>query len=492
MKKILSLTLAVLMIFSTAVVLFSCKKEETEEKDKLSNDKTLVDDGSIFYERSLVDDDLPNVTYDGRKFRIVTTHTPEFYFEEEERNQGDLIKDAKFQRNEAVENRFDVELDLIYNGTYPEVSSYVSKTVLSGTDEFDLLLGMAVSTGGLVAQNLFLNWYNIENVNFDKPWWAPSNKEELTYDGKCPIAVSDFNFTSITTTYCLMFNKNLAASYDLGDIYGMVLDGKWTFDKMQELVKDLYVDDGNDKKDENDFYGFAHGQGSCVNTYLWAFDNPVCKKDEDGVPKIAIKTDKIDSIVSGLYDFFYNTNGVYFDPDKRNEESIVSQLFYDKRSIFMNANLGAPTSEKARNFEDDYGIIPYPKWNEDQTNYYTMADGSHTVLAIPKTCHDTEFVGTIVEALSAETWKTVTPTLYEIALKTRYLRDDESKEIMDIIINGRVFDFGYIYDNWKGYSFVLQWMMRDGKSNFQSEYDRMYSSARTQYKVTVKAFDKLD
>ena len=491
MKKALSLILAFLMLLSSASLLFSCSKEKEESGTKTEVKGPMEDDGSIFYERSLVPDDLPESNYNGRDFRIVAHMESEVFINEEDRNQGDLIKDAKFARNKVVEDRFNVNLTLTYKGTYPEVSDYVSKSVLAGSDEFDLLMGMAIDTGSLVLKKVFLNWYDIEYINFDKPWWASANKTDLTYDGKCPIAVSDLNFTSITQTYCMMFNKNLAASYELGDIYGTVLSGKWTFDKFREMVKDVYVDDGNDKADENDFYGLSHANGSCVNTYLWAFDNPVCVKDGDGVPQIAIKTDKINDIVTDIYEMFYNTDGVYFDGSIINEQAVSGDMFYAKKAIFTTAFLGDPTGEKFRDFEDDVGIIPYPKYDESQKDYLTMADGYHSVLAVPKTVRDTEFVGIITEALSAESWKSLTPTLYEIALKTRYLRDSESKEIMDLIIAGRTFDFGYIYDGWQGFSFMLEKLMGMGDSNFESFYNTRYSSARLRYKSVVKAFDKM-
>ncbi len=491
MKRIISLILAILMLLGTCTLLFSCDKEEKKENNKVNSEGVTVDDGSIFYERSLVSDGLPDVDYGGRKFRVITHRDTEIVIPEDERNKGDLIKDAVFARNERVESRFNVDVEIVYSATFTEVCDYATKTVLAANDEFDLMMGMAVATGALVQKKIFHNWYDIEHVDFSKPWWSYSCATDLTYDGKCPVAVSDLNYTSIASTYCMVFNKNLAAAYELGDIYGIVLDGKWTFDKLHEMVKDIYVDDGNDRRDENDFYGLSHGNGSCVCTYLWAFDNPVCKKNEEGVPQIAIKTDKINNIVTDLYDMLYNTNGVYFDPDKSNEKSIADEIFYAKKSIFTTCSLGTPLNEKLRNFEDDYGIIPYPKYDEKQEKYMTMADGYHTVLAVPKTVRDTEFVGTIVEALSAESWKTLTPTLYEIALKTRYLRDSESKEIMDLIVEGRTFDFGYIYDNWQGLSFTLQRMMGTGNSNFESYYSSHYSSARTHYKMIVKSFDKM-
>jgi hypothetical protein len=277
----------------------------------------------------------------------------------------------------------------------------------------------------------------------------------------------------------------------MGDLYKVVLDGKWTFDKLLELVKGIYVDDGNDKRDSGDFYGMAHGNGSQMNTYLWSFDNPVCAKDEEGIPQIAIKTDKINNIVTDLYDLIYNTGGVYYENDAVSGSSYPSDMFLARKSIFVPAQLASFASEGYRNFEDDYGILPYPKYDENQAKYLTMADGYHTVLAVPKTVKDTAFVGTIVEALSAETWKTVTPTFYEIALKTRYLRDSESKEIMDIIIDGRTFDFGYIYDGWQGFSFMLQNMISNMNSNFESYYSKKFSSARYRYKSVVKAFAKM-
>ena len=488
MKKFLCIFAAMLLL---VLSLFSCKKK-TEDKNGESV-APKYDEGTIFYERSLVEDDLPEKDFGGRPFRIVTYVRDEIFIPEEEHNKGNLIYDAKFSRNQVVEDRFKAKLELVYYNTVPsETAAYARKSILSGNDEFDLYVGMAIESGKLITQGLFLNWYDIEHVNFEKPWWVASNSTDLTYDGKCLLAISDFNFSSITSTFCMVFNKNLAAAYELGDIYGMVLDGEWTFDALHECVKDIYEDDGNDVRDEGDFYGLAHGNGSCVSTYLWAFDNPVCKKDQNGVPQIVIKTDKINNIVSDIYDMFYNTNGVHFDGSLINLESIAMDLFLARKAIFTTVTLSAPLKESLRNFEDDYGLIPYPKYDVSQENYYTNADGGHTVLAVPKTVRDTEFVGIMVEALSAETWKTVTPTLYEIALKSRYLRDEESKEVLDLIINGRVYDFGFIYDGWKGFSFTLETLMKKGNNNFESYYESKISSAKSQYKKIIKALDKID
>ncbi len=348
-----------------------------------------------------------------------------------------------------------------------------------------------MSTGGLVLKKLFLNWYDIEHIDFTKPWWYASNSNELTYNGKNCIAISHMNYSAVGGAYCMYFNKNLAASYELGDLYSIVLDGKWTFDKVTEMVKGIYTDDGNDERDANDFYGFTQGAGTQMNAYLWAFDNPIVTPDEEGVPQISVKTDKIDSIVQDIYDFCYNNDGVYYDPTLTNEKSIAPSLFYLKKAIFMQGSVYGAANQSMRDFEDEYGMLPMPKYTEEQTSYKTMVGGHHSCLAVPKTCKDTEFVGIIVEALSAESWKTITPTLYEIALKTRYLRDSESKIVMDMIIEGTTFDFGSVYDNWKGFAFMISRMIDSNQSNFQSYYDKQFKSARLHYKQIVKALDKV-
>jgi len=489
MKKILCMILAVLMLLSSASLLFSCSGEKEEESGNAGEVKVYEED-SIFYERSLVADELPEKDYGGRVFRVVANGPSEFFVEEEERNQGDLLKDARFARNQVVENRFNVKIEVVYHGTYSEEADYVSKTVLSGNDEFDLFAGMVMSMGGMVTKKLFLNWYDIPNVDFSKPWWYESNSTDLTYNGKALIAISHLNASAVSGAYCLYFNKNLASSYELGDIYSIVLDGKWTFDKLSEMVKDIYVDDGNDTRDANDFYGFTQVNGTAINSYLWAFDNPVCTKDEDGVPQISVNTDKIDSIVADLYDFCFNNNGVYFDPTTIDQNNKATDLFYAGKAIFTMGSVGSASSKTFRDLEFDYGLIPLPKFTEEQQSYKTMVGGHHTALAVPKTARDLEFIGTIVEALSAESWKTVTPTLYEIALKTRYLRDSESKEIMDYVIEGTQFDFGTVYDNWQGFAFMIQRLMGNKNSNFQSYYKQQYTKARYQIKSTVKAIDK--
>lgn len=484
MKKIVALFLSLLLI-----TLVSCEKEEVKKKTEENKDEIVeVVEGDIFAERAQVDDELPDKSYGGRKFRVVGQLSSEFNFNDDSINKGNLILDAKHKRDTLVEERFDVIITPVFDGKYPEVASWVSKSVLSGVDEFDLLVHQGVSTGSITLQNLFVDWYDVPYVDFTKPWWAKSTVTDLTYDGKCIAAISDLNSTAIGFSFCMVFNKNLANSYDLTNLYDMVNEGKWTFENFYNIVKDIYLDtDGSTDKSPKDFFGVAQGH-DYLHSFLYAFDNPIMAKNEEGVPTIVLKTEKINNIVDSIYDYCYNTAGVYYSPDNGYGDSI----FLEKRSIFNFTSIAALLIEGYRNFEDEYGLLPLPKWNESQNEYYTTVSGGVTVLTVPKTAKDLEFVGIITEALSAESYKQVTPTYYEIALKTRYLRDNESKKMLDILIDGRKYDFGYIYNGWKAtLGSALPTLMAEGSSNFESFYNKHYQTSRLHYRSIIKCFDRL-
>lgn len=497
MKRVLSLVLACLMLLSCMTfALTSCGEEETKEKSKQNSQEDNIagalEKGDIFAERAAVDDGLDDsLDFGGKTLRVVCHNDGyEVFAKEEDINKGDLIKDAKANRNTAVEDKLNVNIELTYNAGIVELQEYVSKTILSGSDEFDLIVNHILTAGGMVTKNLFLNWYDIPHVDFSKPWWAASTGSELTYDGKCILAINDINATSITSTCVIAFNKSLAASYDMGDLYSVVLEGNWTYDYMYNLIKDIYIDsDGSGDKTAGDFYGGAFGIGDTANAWLWAFDNPVVTKNEEGVPTLSIKSDKINNIMQTLFDFYYNTNGIGNSVEMEDFDSL--KMFTNRQCIMTPITLGLVAGEQLRNFEDDYGILPYPKWDEYQKDYHSHVYGESTACAVPKTAKDLEFIGVCTEALAYESWKTVTPTIYETALKTRYLRDSESKDVLDIVLDQRYFDFGFVYDNWQGFAYTVMFMLKGQNENFESYYAKSYPAARIQLKKVIKAFDKL-
>lgn len=183
--------------------------------------------------RMNVDDELETVDYQGKTFRILGDDACEDYYTMPE-TTGDVLDDAIYNRNVAVTDRFNIVLEAaVFDET--QMVAALKNSVMAGDDEYQLFAGHVINAGGGVCDSLYYNWYDIPHIDFEKPWWSSSIREDLTYDGKAFIAIGDFAMTSIDSTYCVYYNKQIASDYDLANIYDIVNEGKWTVDKLTEI-----------------------------------------------------------------------------------------------------------------------------------------------------------------------------------------------------------------------------------------------------------------
>jgi len=124
----------------------------------------------------------------------------------------------------------------------------------------------------------------------------------------------------------------------------------------------------------------------------------------------------------------------------------------------------------------EYSILPFPKWDTAQDRYYTNADDKFTAFVIPTTAYkNLDFIGTIYEALCAESYKKVYPVYYDEALKGRYSAEPETAEMIDLVMTGRNFDFSFQFG--QSYFMNLPYLMREmlynSKNNLASEYRKI-------------------
>lgn len=158
-------------------------------------------------------------------------------------------------------------------------------------------------------------------------------------------------------------------------------------------------------------------------------------------------------------------------------------------NVFLIGN-GVADAQSMRDAEIEFGIIPYPKYDEEQECYHTHVDAWNGMLCVPITASDLERTGIITEAMAAYTYKIVTPVYYDVALTSKYLRDEESVDMLGYIFDGILYDFGYIFDSWKGTTWTLPTLMTQKKTDFASyfaskekgvlkHYEELYNSVLT-------------
>jgi hypothetical protein len=102
---------------------------------------------------------------------------------------------------------------------------------------------------------------------------------------------------------------------------------------------------------------------------------------------------------------------------------------------------------------------------------------------------DTERIGVIVEALCAESYKKVVPAYYDVALKFKGTRDQESIAMLDMIVNSRIFDFGYVYDAWAGAAFIIQNLVEQNNPNVASYWAKHEKAIMTHYDKVIEYFE---
>ncbi len=448
--------------------------ETTEPKDSLEA-------------RLDVSDALPEANFNGNTFTICGDDACTAYYTSEEET-GETVNDSIFRRNMTVEERYNVK---IAANVFPEndIMPAAQNSVLAADDAYQLIACHVINLGSYAADDMLYNWYDLPHVDFSKPWWSPSTTNDLTYKGTALIAIGDFAMSSIDSTYCMYYNKELAETHNLPDIYDIVNDGKWTIDQLNTLCANVYVDtDGDGTKNVGDTFGLMTDATSCFMTFLWAFDKKVAIQQKDGSFEINYYDEKLVSIVEKLYALYYEADFTYFKPSSFYPS--YADIFTSGTSLFATSQFKDAIGAY-RDAEFDYGIIPYPKWDEAQKNYYTSVDGGHEGLAIPKSITDTAYIGIMTEVLNAESWKQTTPAYYDTALKFKGARDEESIAMIDLIMESRVFDFGYVYGGWSCCAFWPMYVIWDKSTDIASYHEANNASFQEYMNSLFTTFDEI-
>ena len=452
-KKPTALFLSVIII--TAVILFSCAEKisqdnKTNPKDGPGASGADAEAAEEKKDKRDIDDNLPEMDFNGTEFNILSREERDYEFFSEGET-GEIINDSVFRRNRKIEERFNVKINVVKRmGDWANQNIFMNtfkSSVLAGDAAFDLVAGYQAYFMGVTTEGLLYDVNSFDYINPDKPWWAKSVFDELTFNGKLYIMAGDLSLTMWEYMYGVYFNKTMAKDYGFPDLYQIARDGKWTVDALQSFIKDIYEDlDGDGKMTKADKFGYATETGNLVDLFMAAFDIPITEKGPDGLPALVLDSRVNLEKMQRAYDFVVGNPSVYAQPESvSTPDNPLDVLFHENRAMFLPDTLG--NSKKLRSVETDFGILPLPKYDESQSKYHVYPQNGFSVLGVPSDVQNTEKAAVIIEALCAESYKLVIPAFYDVALKNKFTRDDESGEMIDLIRDGVIFNFGMLYTN---------------------------------------------
>ncbi|MCL2099378.1 MAG: hypothetical protein FWH24_02950 [Oscillospiraceae bacterium] len=360
---------------------------------------------------------------------------------------GEVVNDAIFNRNKKIESALNIVINVFVHAPGSIIETYhaVARDVKAGDRSFDIAIPHIIqNVDAMAAEGLLADWNHIASVDFTQPWWNKAAMDSFSMAKRNFFAVSEFNFGNYGNTYAMFFNKDFLQEYNLENPYDLVREKKWTVDKILEMTKDIYQDlNGNGTVDPEDLFGYSGSNTGVLLGFMYASEIVLFKTDDEGVPYIAFINEKTNNLINKITGLYYEDNRSYI---YGNTEINIFKAMEENR-MFLQAD---KISEiiKLRGAEIDFGILPYPLYDENQERYRTYVDAWGGVLCIPSNIYDDELdkIGVIVDALSYETMVNLKPAYYEIALKGKYARDEESGEMLDILYGGLIYDLSYAFN----------------------------------------------
>lgn len=428
--------------------------------------------------------------FGGKEYVILSTNEgygsqPHYDFEflVEEAN-GEVINDAVYNRQVKIEDLYNVKL-VNETATGSEVCQRVANAVLAGDTSYSLVCAplhaiTSTATGGYLA-----NYYDFDAIDLYQPWWNQNATESLTINGKCFLQTNFIQSASALAAHCLFYNKDIADQYNVEDIYSMVLDGTWTLDKLIEISENVSTDlNGDTVYDDQDLYGFM-GSFGAIGIFHYGCDNPFLNISDDGVVTHALQTERLQTTIDKLYKLCYEGNSAYARPIS--EESKLAQMFANSQSLFYTGFFFDMIST-FRDMKDDFGLLPYPKFDEAQDGYYTAIHGSAPLLGIPLVVEDPEMVGVVTEALAIESYNTVRPALVDLTLRNKLLRDEQSMQIYDLFFDGIKVELALVYRSTNAVFEAIYNILSSKSSDLSSYISSRMPAAVASYQKIIDAF----
>ncbi len=477
MKKFLVMLLAALMLAS---LLAGCADTgDTTEDTTAAEEQTNVLDNL----------NVPDKKYDGKEFMFLTRDASEWttvdiYAAEQ---TTDPIVDAVYRRNDMIQTKYDL---VILETQVQEPLAAVEKDVKGGAGEFDAIVQKLGQCATIATKNYLHNLKEVPYMDFEQSWWDQKALEGLSIGNKVYFATGDLLTSDNDGTFIVMFNKRIAEDNGLENIYELVSNKEWTFQKMYDMCKVASKDlNGNSKMEyDQDILGSAvtGNSGYCM---MYAAGIVITAKNDSDIPEYVLDVERAVDAIPLSYQII-GDNKVALDMNVIGDQNVVEngkKCFGDGHALFFQECMQCVI--RLRSYEVNFGIVPFPMFNEAQGEYYSHMNEVGGMVSIPISIVDTELeeIGAIVEIMAAYSVETLTPAYYDISLISKSTRDEESRPMIDLILENRIYDLGYVFNvSWGGYVGAIANKFMTGQTNVASTKPNSFKKAMSK---TLKNFD---
>ncbi len=469
MKKYLCFVLALLMV---AACFAACGGDNGDDASSPASEagSTAADESSAGSSTTYQDMLDPAIDMGGREFKLIERWfgygKPTIDFQGEviwqESDDGTMsnLNLAKRHVLEDVQSKYNCKVTgEMSTETAGEIRDNIIKADIMSTHEYDFCFETYYYYYSFVTDGLLTD-LNTLGIDFSKPWWDQNGVEDLSVANKLYYALGDINTYDNDGTFVMLFNKDLydekfgEGSYK--ELYDLASSGNWTFDVLREKVTGFGTDNGDGVRDEADTYGLLTETAN-LYMHVLAAGQKTFDKDADDKLIFSLDTERTYQALDAAVDLYLNTNDVLvgnleqYSTKYEGEdvyENTVIKAFKEGRGLFY--MVGLIHLPFFRDMEDDFGILPIPKFDESQDRYYhTMSPHTASVVFVPigakATGEQGQQLGTLLDALGAYSKDYLTPEYYDKQLKRGDASDPDSAKMLDVIFESRTFDLGAVF-----------------------------------------------
>ncbi|MBQ3861845.1 MAG: hypothetical protein II779_15080 [Clostridia bacterium] len=394
---------------------------------------------------------------------------------------GEIMNDAVFTRNEFLAETYNYKIEVTETPD-PSPNKQIGNFIAAADTTYDTFGVRVYTCAALAVDGNLLDLKALPWISTEEAWWSPSLCGPLTVGGHQYMATGDISVVPKEGVRAYYFNKGLQKDYQLESPYDLVKDGTWTWEKMFSMMHVATTDlDGDGRMNQNDRWGLQGQPLTSYVLYTGSGESLVSKDEEDRWKITAGDERSVDAMLRVSELMAAAKDDVYLTWDW----SGMLKMFENNQALFYTEVM--LHIETMRGYDVDFGIIPTPKMDEAQQEYSHFIDSTCNIFyTLPVSSPDPDSAAYILETIAYASHFDITPAYYDVCLKAKYSRDEESSAMLDIIFSSYRLEIANAYSLGGLYDSVTNVMSSGG--NISST---LAAQQKSSGKILEKTLDKL-
>ncbi len=458
-KRLLAMLLCVVMLASTALT--GCSEggstaqettapTTTETTAPEAGDTTVTAEGTTTSDGLIaIEEDydwtagVEKKDYEGYEYTILNGCTASWYSYTiicPEESTGEPVNDAFVERNNRTNEFLNIKIQENNDG---DSLNILKNAVKAGTNDFDYALVTLMNAFAVALEGSIFDLNTIPgNVDFTNVWWDQNARDSLTVNGKLYFMTSDADTTRFDSIRSLYFNKEMIEQNGLENPYDLVDNNQWTVDKFTEMCTSVIVDkDGDGQMTDADQYGWI-GYGEIMGDLLMCGMGAkyITKDPDTGYLINGTTGETFVDMYNKVINLMYTQTDAVFDVRASKHSSHLRGLgdraqetiFTENGALFYSECMA--WTRVLRDMEADFGVLPPPKYNEDQDRYYSIILNPFMQM-IPVTSEDPTRTLHVLDVLSAASRDTVVEAYINVTLTGKVARDQDTVRMLRLVFD---------------------------------------------------------